>query len=55
MSSAAVAKIGFQGLKAGKRIVVAGFNNLMGTMMVRFLPYSVILPMVRKMMQPKEG
>jgi short-subunit dehydrogenase len=43
MSSAEVARIGYEALKAGRRVVITGFANRMAAMSTRFSPKSVIL------------
>jgi uncharacterized protein len=41
MSAAAVARAGYRGFRAGKRIVIPGFLNRLGAFMVRFVPRAV--------------
>jgi short-subunit dehydrogenase len=43
MTSAEVARIGYQALKAGRRVVVTGFANKMAAMSVRLSPRSAVL------------
>jgi short-subunit dehydrogenase len=50
MSSAEVARIGYQGTKAGRRVVVTGFMNRIMAVASRVSPHSMVLPMVNSMM-----
>jgi short-subunit dehydrogenase len=43
MSSAEVARIGYEGLKSGRRVVITGLANKMTAMSARFSPKSVVL------------
>lgn len=51
MDAETVAKIGFQGMLAGKSLVVPGFNNQITTMVPRFLPRSMVPGIVRNMQE----
>jgi uncharacterized protein len=53
MSSAEVAKIGYAGLKAGKRVVIPGWLNRFGAFGARRLPRSTVLAMVERMNTPQ--
>jgi len=44
MSSAEVARIGYRGLKRGKRVVIPGFPNKLSAMSARVSPHGMILP-----------
>jgi hypothetical protein len=44
MSAADVARIGYRGLKAGKRVVIPGFANRMVALSARFSPKGMVLP-----------
>ncbi len=43
MSSADVARIGYQALKSGRRVVITGFANKMTAISARFSPKSIVL------------
>ena len=49
MSSAAVARLGWRGAKAGRRVVIAGFINSLTALGGRLAPRSLLLPAVRAM------
>ena len=51
MTSADVARIGYEGWKRGKVLVVPGFSNRMGMAVVRFSPR----PMVRRVVKRLNG
>lgn len=42
MTSEQVARIGFEAMKAGKPLVIAGLPNRLGAVSVRFLPRSLV-------------
>ncbi len=48
MDAATVARIGVDAMEAGKAVAVCGFKNKMQTTMPRFLPRSVVAPMVKR-------
>jgi short-subunit dehydrogenase len=50
MSAAAVARIGYRGLKAGRRVVVAGLHNQVLAVGSRLAPHAVTLPVVSALM-----
>jgi short-subunit dehydrogenase len=50
MSAAEVARIGYRGLKAGRRVVIAGLHNQVLAMGSRLAPHAVTLPVVSALM-----
>jgi uncharacterized protein len=50
MSAAEVARIGYNGLKAGRRVVIAGLHNRVLAMGSRYAPHRVSLPVVAALM-----
>jgi uncharacterized protein len=50
MSAAEVARIGYRGLKAGRRVVIAGLHNNVLAMGSRYAPHAVSLPVVAALM-----
>jgi hypothetical protein len=50
MSAAEVARIGWDGLKSGRRVVVAGLANKAQALAARFGPHSVLLPVAAALM-----
>jgi hypothetical protein len=50
MSAAEVARIGWRGLKSGRRVVVAGLANKAQALAARFGPHSVLLPVAAALM-----
>jgi uncharacterized protein len=50
MSSAEVARIGYQGMKAGKRVVVTGLMNRIMAVSARVSPHAMVLPIANSMM-----
>jgi len=49
MSAAAVARVGFDGLMAGKRVAVAGFSNKLTVLSTRLAPRSMLAKITRKL------
>jgi short-subunit dehydrogenase len=41
-----VARIGYDGLMRGKRVVVAGIGNRIGVSLLRFMPNALLLPLL---------
>ena len=50
-----VAEIGYRGLMAGKRVVVAGFGNKIAVFMVRLIPHALLLRLVQRGMRTPRG
>lgn len=50
MSSAEVARIGYRGMKAGRRVVITGLKNRVMAMSSRISPHSIVLPIANSMM-----
>ena len=48
-----VARIGYEGMKRGKRIVIPGWKNGVGVVMLRFSPRAVVTKIVRKIQERK--
>jgi short-subunit dehydrogenase len=53
MSSAEVARIGYQALKAGRRVVITGLLNKIVAITSRLAPRAVSLPLANSMMSIK--
>ena len=51
MSADDVAKIGYRGLMAGKRIVIPGFLNWLGCHLARVAPYRITAGAARKVIE----
>jgi len=51
MDAATVAKIGYNGLKKGKAVVIPGFRNQIMTLSVRFTPRKMVTNIVRNMQE----
>lgn len=49
MSAAAVARVGFDGLMAGKRVVTAGFSNKLTVFSTRLAPRTMLAKITRKL------
>jgi uncharacterized protein len=50
-----VARIGYEGLKQGKRIVIPGWKNRMGVELLRISPREMVTKVVRKLQEKKNG
>jgi uncharacterized protein len=50
-----VARIGYEGMKQGKRIVIPGWKNRVGVEMLRVSPRAVVTKVVRKLQEKKNG
>ena len=53
LDAATVSKIGYEGLQAGKRVVIAGKLNRFGVEMLRLAPRGMVTRMVKKMQEKK--
>jgi short-subunit dehydrogenase len=51
MDAATVAKIGYRGMLAGKRVVITGMMNKMSAHSTRFVPTRVIMALIKKIHQ----
>ena len=51
MDSAEVARIGYAGMKHGKRVVITGFSNKIGVQALRVSPRRVVTSLVRKLQE----
>jgi hypothetical protein len=49
-----VARAGYEGMRAGKTVVVPGLQNKLQTLLVRALPRSVVRSVVRRAQAPTE-
>jgi short-subunit dehydrogenase len=54
LDAATVAKIGYEGLQAGKRVVIAGKLNAFGVQMLRLSPRNMVTKMVKKIQEKKK-
>jgi len=50
-----VARMGYEGLKQGKRIVIPGWKNWMGVELLRISPREMVTRVVRKLQEKKNG
>jgi short-subunit dehydrogenase len=46
LSAERVARIGYDGLMRGKRVVVAGFGNRVAVFLIRRIPHALLLPLM---------
>jgi uncharacterized protein len=53
MSSAEVARIGYQGTKLGRRVVITGFMNRIMASASRISPHAVVLPIANSLMSTR--
>jgi short-subunit dehydrogenase len=54
LDAATVARIGYQGMQAGKRIVIPGLGNRLMANAVRFGPRSLVTRIVKKMQESRD-
>jgi len=52
MTAAAVARIGYRGLMAGRRLVVTGWKNRIGMVLIRVMPRAVLSWVVARLQEP---
>ena len=50
MSAATVARLGYRGLKAGRRVVITGLLNKIVAVGSKFAPHAVLLPVTKSLM-----
>ncbi len=50
-----VARVGYEGLKQGKRIVIPGWKNRAGVELLRISPREMVTKVVRKLQEKKNG
>ncbi len=50
-----VARIGYEGMQQGKRIVIPGWKNRVGVEMLRISPRAVVTKVVRRLQEKKNG
>jgi len=54
MSSAEVARIGYEGMKAGRRVVITGLKNGISALAARHFPHSMVLPIANSLMSKSQ-
>jgi uncharacterized protein len=52
MTAAAVARIGYRALMSGRRLVVTGWKNRIGTLLMRFMPLRALSSVVARLQRP---
>ena len=52
MTAAAVARIGYRALMSGRRLVVTGWKNRIGMLLMRFMPKTVLSWIVARLQRP---
>ena len=50
-----VARIGYEGMQRGKRVVIPGWKNRVGVQMLRISPRATVTKIVRKLQEKKSG
>jgi hypothetical protein len=50
-----VARVGYEGMKQGKRVVIPGWKNRLGVEMLRISPREMVTKVVRKIQEKKNG
>lgn len=50
-----VARVGYEGMKAGKRVVIPGWKNQFGVQMLRISPREMVTKVVRKIQEKKNS
>lgn len=50
-----VARIGYEGMQRGKRLIIPGWKNRVGVEMLRISPRAVVTKVVRKLQEEKNG
>jgi uncharacterized protein len=55
LSAARVARIGYDGFRRGKRVVVAGAGNRMAVLLLRLVPHALLLPILDQRMRSARG
>lgn len=55
MSAADVARLGYRGFRRGRAVVVTGYRNRLGTLLVRLAPRSVTRQVVKRLQMVKRG
>jgi short-subunit dehydrogenase len=53
MSSPDVARIGYQGMKKGKRVVIPGLANKISALSGRISPHAIVLPIANRLNSPQ--
>jgi len=49
-----VARVGYEGMKQGKRVVIPGWKNRVGVEMLRVAPRKMVTKVVRKIQEMKK-